>query len=790
MVSKNSKYEHQRELTKKEKEMILTYGEKIKTIELFVDSVRKNPGEYLSSIGNEGWMNCIREIFQNAVDEMMRPDTFCDTVWFTYDEVHHKCKVEDNGRALPPELITKVFTREHTSTNFEKAKGEYPSGLHGVGSKCVNAVSSRFAVYSYRPGDSPYYIEFSEGKPLKKFKDAMPKQIPNTINKPHGLIVEFEPDFSIMKTITVTCEDVLRLIANIVPLTKPNDKVYFVGLKANGQTINQTLHNQYGVMEYLIPKMKKPLIKPITYKRDTGEMKADIAVVWEPDLNTGPDVITFANMTLVNTQLSTPSQGFIRGVQEFFRNYMNKIFLATNTRAPEVVFSDVVTGLKAAVATAHMNVMFDGQAKNVCKNMDLFDFTKQLTIEALEEWVKQNPDDVQKLCTYFKDVASARIKADRAKIDITRKYKADNFLKHPKGYVKAERKENLELFIVEGLSARSPCETGRDSLYQALFAIRGKLPNAMSTSKEKFLKNEEIQSLLGIINCGYGKSFDITKCKFDKIIILTDADSDGYHIRVLILLFLLVYCKPLVEAGKVYVAISPLYHVNKGKKNWTYFTDKNDFIAYVQDQFSKNYEVINVLTKKKYTKSQLYKLLIDNNPYKDLMDHIADTYAIYPVLLEDLLAIRNYEYKKFKKFLENKYRFVTVSLKNGVRYIEGLVNEKSHAILMKDELLEACRPLTNYIDSSDKRYLINGQIIGLYELLKIFRDSEPKNIERTKGLGSMDAKEIGISTLDPKNRTLLRYTTKDIDNEINEMRKINDDKFMLIKDVDISEYEF
>jgi len=511
-------------LSKEQEEIVKGYAEKIKTIELFVDSVRKNPGEYLSSIGNEGWMNCIREVFQNGIDEMSRPISFCDTVWFTYYEGTHRCIVEDNGRALAPDIINRVFTREHTSTNFEKAKGEYPSGLHGVGSKCVNAVSSRFSVYSYYLGKC-YYMEFSEGKPLKKFKNALPIELPNKSGK-QGLVVDFEPDFTIMKTITITCEDVLKLAANIVPLTKPGNKVIFIGYKANGQIIKEVLVNRDGVLEYLIHKTTKPLIRPILYAYDSGIMKADIAVTWEADLNLGPDVITFANMTLVNTQLSTPSQGFIRGLQDFFRNYMNKIFLANNKRAPEVIGGDVLVGLKAAVASAHMNVMFDGQAKNVCKNSDLFDFVKKLTMDSLNTWVQQNPDDVQKLCNYFKDVALARVKADKAKIDVTKKYRTDNLLKTPKGFVKAERKSGLELFIVEGLSASSPCEYGRNSEFQAIFPIRGKMPNAMSTSKEKFLANEEVQAILGILGCGYGKNFDISKCKYDKVIILNDMDSD------------------------------------------------------------------------------------------------------------------------------------------------------------------------------------------------------------------------------------------------------------------------
>lgn len=767
---------------------IKSYADEIKTIELFVDSVRQNPGEYLSSIGNEGWMNCVREVFQNGMDEMGRKNSPCNKVWLTYYEGSHRTIVEDNGRALAPDIICRVFTREHTSVNFEKKTGEYPSGLHGVGSKCVNAVSSRFSVFSYFLGHC-YHMEFSEGKPLKKFKNAKPIELPNKDGR-QGLVVDFEPDFSIMKEITLTCEDILRLAANIVPLTRHGDTVEFTGYKANGKVIHELLVNNDGILEYLVKKTDKPLIKPIIYSFDNGTMKADIALTWEADLSAGPDIITFANTTPVNTQLSTPSQGFVRGVTDFFRTYMNKIYLAGNKKAPDVIAGDVTTGLKAAVAAAHMNVMFDGQAKNVCKNMDLMDFVRMLTYESLQNWAKVNPDDLQRLCGYLKEVATARTKADKAKADVTKKYKTNTLTGMPKGFVKAERKDHLELFIVEGLSASSPCEIGRNSLYQAIFPIRGKMPNAMSTSREKFLKNEEVAAILAIIGCGYGKNFDISKCKYDKIIILSDNDLDGYHIRVLVLKFLLLYCRPLVEAGMVYAAISPLYHINKGKKNWVYLTDKYTFTSYVQDQFSHNNTIVNIKTKKKYTKGQIQNLIIHNEPYRSLLDKISTNWAIYPILLEDILIIRNFEFKKFKKFIEGKYRFLKVYNKQGTTIVDGLVNDKSHTVLINNALITACAPLLSYIDSSDKRFLVNDKKFGLYELLKLFQESEPKNIERAKGLGSLDGREIGISTLDPNNRKLLRYTTNDINQEINDMRRVNDDKFSLIKSVDISQYEF
>ena len=253
-----------------------------------------------------------------------------------------------------------------------------------------------------------------------------------------------------------------------------------------------------------------------------------------------------------------------------------------------------------------------------------------------------------------------------------------------------------------------------------------------------------------------------------------------------------MYCRPLVTSGRVYIGLSPLYHVNKGKKNWTYFITKSDFHAYVMEQFVKLHTVSSMLTKKKLSKSQIQSIIRTDEVYQDMLDTIADNYAIYPVLLEDIMIARNFKFPKFKKFIEGKYRCLKVYQQHGTTIVEGLAGpeEKKQTVILSQQLSDACAPLYPYIDESDKRYILDGKKIGLYELVRTFIESEPKNIDRAKGLGTMDARELAISTLDPKNRKLIRYTVDDIEKEIKDMRRVNDDEFELIKAVDISQYEF
>lgn len=246
----------------------------------------------------------------------------------------------------------------------------------------------------------------------------------------------------------------------------------------------------------------------------------------------------------------------------------------------------------------------------------------------------------------------------------------------------------------------------------------------------------------------------------------------------------------MIEDGRVYAGLSPLYHENKGTKKWRYFIDKDDFIRYVRDIFYRDHQLYHMRKNVQFTKAELTSLITNNNKYDGLLKTIADNYAIYPVLLEDLMILRDKSFKDIKKNLEAKYPYLRVNLKNNYPVLEGIVNDVSCEFVFNENLIKACNIILPYLDASEKRYLLDGQKVGLYELITMYRQSEPRNLERAKGLGSLDAAELGYSTLDPDHRKLIRYTTQDLEREIEEMRKANDDKFQLIKGLDISNYDF
>lgn len=249
-----------------------------------------------------------------------------------------------------------------------------------------------------------------------------------------------------------------------------------------------------------------------------------------------------------------------------------------------------------------------------------------------------------------------------------------------------------------------------------------------------------------------------------------------------------MYCRPLVEAGRVYIALSPLYNIKKGKKN-TYFIDKGDFHAYVLSVFCKSHTIANARTGKVFTKQQVSQLILNNEKYKVLLEKVAHNNAIHPILLEDILLLRKESYDKFKKMMNKKYRFLKINRVGDSTVIEGQAYDVIHTIILNQLLYDQCKQLFPYLDNSDKRYVLDGKKVGLYEILFFYHKSEPEVI-RNKGLGALNSIQLGESTLDPENRKMLRYTTRDIEEEIEHIRKINDGKFELLRGVDISEYEF
>lgn len=609
-------------------ESIKNYGNKIEHIDSFVEAIRRFPGMYIGSRGREGWRACIREIFQNAVDEAIRVESPCHYVKLIFDERDQSATIEDTGRGIPHGRIIEIYASQHTSSNYSKKPFEYTSGVHGVGSGVAMALSKSFDIYSYVLGQAKH-VHFDAGIPWKKGEYDI-----KCPDGRQGTTIHMIPDLSVLDDVDLSCEDILDLVLKVYPLMNIGDRVDFIGIDKDGKTkYHEELVNKDGIISSLMVRTQSPIVTPIHFKDDTGYMKAEIAFTYDSsDLTQMEDIVSYANFT--PTTGGTHVTGFMDGVCNFFRNYMNKIYLSEKSKI-SVINNDIKTGMKVIIASAHLNPVFAGQFKGILSNEDMGKYVKDLTMKSLDEWSKTSPGDLQKICKFIKEIAEIRTKSDDSKIKLSNNYESSHLTGKPKKYVQPSGHKNLELIIVEGDSALGSTKNSRDTAIQGIFPIRGKIPNAFKEPRAKFLANAEIASIITIIGCGYGKNFDISKCKFDKIIFLADADPDGSHIDTLLLRFFIMYLPELISAGKVYRAVPPLFGV-KSKGKTKYFTTKLDFTKYVQNLFAHTYTLADIRGRR-LTNNETTSLFFKNIDYKDKIESTANTFAVDPDLLESVL---------------------------------------------------------------------------------------------------------------------------------------------------------
>ena len=774
------------------KKSIDEYNNSIKTMKDFVEAVRHNPTEFVGYKGKRGHLNCFREIFQNSLDELIKVNSPCDHIWIEYYEADSMAVVTDNGRGIPFDSMIRVFTQQFTSSNYEKKAGEFSSGLHGVGSKCTNALSASFNVISYICSDySPTgkpearVVEFDHGYPKSD-----PKPYPNKENF-QGTRIEFIIDKEIMGKDAATCKDILDLINTLAPLSKIGAVVDYHAEPIKGQNYDVHLVNTEGIVNFLKREKYNAVIPPIVLKAENDIMKAELAFTWNAEgLDEDEIVYSFANMCVTVPSNSSHVEAFLSAISNYFRQYMNKFVLSDKSKF-NTINSDIKAGLRAVVSVFHLNPLFSGQAKEIFSNPDIKPFITDLVNNGLDEWCRSNGPHLDKLCKYFKDVGNLRVKTDTVKIQL-QKSQVSVFSGLPSKYDKPTGKDHLELLIVEGDSALGPCLIARDYLRQGVMSVRGKVKNALTSSKKDFFNNEECKGIYTILACGEGRRCEPEKCPFEKIIFLSDADMDGLHIRTLLLKMFLTYYKPLVEAGRVYAAVPPLYSIPLKNDERQYFIDDEDFVRYIFKTFSKSNEVRDS-NGKKISNDNIVHLLSANVDYYRTMNKLADNHAMDPNLLEFIYSriIKEESVSRIAKESKKIYPYFSIEEDNGVIVGDGLINYNVETAIFHQNMLKDCEELIKpYLVNSDPNgYILNDKHVSLYQLMMEFNKYTPKNLTRYKGLGEMNPKELAISTVHPDyNRTLIRYTTDDIEREIQEIRRIDSNMKELLEGID-TEYE-
>ncbi|WP_461240083.1 DNA topoisomerase (ATP-hydrolyzing) subunit B [Paucilactobacillus sp. N302-9] len=528
-----------------------------------LEAVRKRPGMYIGTTTSQGLHHLVWEIVDNGIDEALAG--FSDEINVVVEK-DNSITVTDNGRGIPVDIQKKtgkpaletVFTILHAGGKFGGGGYKVSGGLHGVGASVVNALSTELDARVIRDGKE-YYIDFERGH----VKTPM-KVIGTRPEHEHGTIVHFLPDPEIFRE--TTTYDIKILTTRIRELAFLNKGLRItIEDKRPATPTKEEFHYEGGIRHYVeyLNENKDVLFDPPIYVEGQEKgITVEVSLQYTDDFHN--NLMTFTN-NIHTYEGGTHETGFKTALTRVINDYGRKNgILKANDDA--LSGEDVREGLTAVVSIKHPDPQFEGQTKTKLGNSDARTATDHLFSETFNRFMMENPDVARKIVDKGILASKARVAAKRAR-EVTRKKSgleisnlpgklADNTSKDP---------EISELFIVEGDSAGGSAKQGRSRLTQAILPIRGKILNVEKASLDKILANEEIRSLFTAMGTGFGDEFDISKANYHKLIIMTDADVDGAHIRTLLLTLFYRFMRPIVDAGYVYIAQPPLYQVRQGK---------------------------------------------------------------------------------------------------------------------------------------------------------------------------------------------------------------------------------
>ena len=530
-----------------------------------LEAVRKRPGMYIGSTSSEGLHHLVWEIVDNSIDEVLAGFA---TKIHVIIEKDNSITVIDDGRGVPVDIQAKtgrpavetVFTVLHAGGKFGGGGYKVSGGLHGVGSSVVNALSTQLDVKVYKEGNV-YYQEYRRGAVVDDLK------IIEQTDR-HGTTVHFTPDPEIF---TETTEfDFSKLATRIRELAFLNRGMRIsIEDKREEEPVINEYHYDGGIksyVEYLNANKTVIFPEPVYLEGEQQDIAVEVSMQYTDGYHS--NIMSFAN-NIHTYEGGTHESGFKTALTRVINDYARKQKLMKEND-DNLTGEDVREGLTAVISIKHPDPQFEGQTKTKLGNSEVRTVTDRLFSEHFMKFLLENPSVGRQIVEKGLLASRARLAAKRAR-EVTRRKGALEISNLPGKLADCSSNdpEKCELFIVEGDSAGGSAKQGRNREFQAILPIRGKILNVEKASMDKILANEEIRSLFTAMGTGFGEDFDVSKARYHKLVIMTDADVDGAHIRTLLLTLFYRYMRPIVEAGYVYIAQPPLYGVKQGK-NITY----------------------------------------------------------------------------------------------------------------------------------------------------------------------------------------------------------------------------
>jgi len=753
-----------------------------------LDAVRKRPGMYIGDTDDgSGLHHMVFEVVDNSIDEALAGH--CDTISISLNS-DGSVSVEDNGRGIPTDMHEEegisaaevIMTQLHAGGKFDQDSYKVSGGLHGVGVSVVNALSNKLELNIFRNGKE-YKLNFKNGDAVSPLEEV------GSIKDKNGTKVTFTPDNNIF-TKTDFDSKVLGQRFREMAFLNPNVSLIFSDLReADKKETNY--HYEGGITEFVkfLDKSKKPIFdEPINVKGNKNNIEVDCSLWWNDSYY--EQVMTFTN-NIRQKDGGTHLSGFRGALTRVINNYYEKNL---GNKKNQISFNgdDIREGLTCVLSVKVQDPKFSSQTKDKLVSSEVRPVVEGLINDKLTSWFEENPSVAKIIVQKIQKAAEAREAARKAR-ELTRRKTALEITNLPGKLADCQEKDPKlsEIFIVEGDSAGGSAKQGRNRKNQAILPLRGKILNTWKSRQDKILSSTEIGTLITALGAGIGnQEFDVSKLRYHKVVIMTDADVDGSHIRTLLLTFFFKEMPELIRQGYLYIARPPLYKISKNKEEH-YIMDDDELFEALIEYGIKDYS-FESFDKKIYDSQKLQSLLNDIKNIQDLLKKIPDRYD--PKIIEQIAIAQGLDIKNFnndKKIAQVAADYIAKSLdsiseayergwKGAFNFESGYTFSRKVRGVTEERNVDLSLLQSQVIETLVKNY---DEVFRIFEDKgQLYRDSsEPLEInspseildkivevgkkgltmQRYKGLGEMNPDQLWSTTLDPDNRSLMQVTIDD-----------------------------